>query len=269
MQEKQIIIQPSTIETIDFAVFNWLNDKMNLHCETNEGWKKVEVLWVGGERAAQIKENPDRRDFEGSLILPLVSVERKSFEKDPTFKGVVQMHLPRTNDYKGGTLDIGRIINQDKTSNFANNQSFRQNIPGVGYGQLNFKYKKKKPPVYTTYTAPLPTYVKVMYEISLRSEFQQQMNQLLQPFIVKTGHITSFSIRHENHRFELFFEPSFPHSNNISEFTDVQRNFETKFNVKVLGYLMGADSNDNQPKITLRENIVEFKIMRESTILKK
>lgn len=268
-KEKEIIIQPSTIETIDYALYNWLNDSMNIHCDTNEGWKKCQVLWVGGERVAQIKENLEKRDLEGTLILPLITLERKSFEKDPNFKGVVQMHLPRVNDYKGGTLQIGKVLNHDKSANFANNQSLRQNVQGVGIQQLNFKLKKKKPPVYTIYSAPLPTYVKVMYEVSIRTDYQIQMNQILQPFMTKTGHLTSFSIRHENHRYEAFFEPSFPHSNNFNDFTESERKFETKFNMKILGYLMGADSNDNQPKITIRENIVEFRFTKESTILEK
>ena len=37
--------------------------------------------------------------------------------------------------------------------------------------------------------------------------------------------------------------------------------------VRVLGYLMGADKNDDLPKIRIHENKVEVKIPRERVLL--
>ena len=44
---------PSSLQTIDFAVFEWLQEVMNIYCTTNEGWKKVPCTWVIGERSGQ------------------------------------------------------------------------------------------------------------------------------------------------------------------------------------------------------------------------
>ena len=40
---------PSTIETIDLAMYDWLDKTLNLHTTTNEGWKKVPAIWVSAE----------------------------------------------------------------------------------------------------------------------------------------------------------------------------------------------------------------------------
>ena len=39
-------IEPSTLENIDFAFFDFINDKMNSSAITNEGWKKTPVIWA-------------------------------------------------------------------------------------------------------------------------------------------------------------------------------------------------------------------------------
>jgi len=266
--EKEIIFQPSTIDTIDTAMFLWLSEKMNIHCTTNEGWKKTEIFWIAGERAAQIKKKQEERDLEGTLVFPRISLERTDMEKDPTFKGVVQADLPKQPDYKGGTFPGARVINQKKTSNFANAQSYRTESEKVGKGQLNFKTKKQKKPVYITYSLPLPVYVKMMYKITLRADYQQQLNEMLQPFLTYAGQIRRFNIHNEGHKYECFFEPSFALDNNIAQIQEEERIYKSTFNIKTLGYLMGGGKNDNFPKKTLRENVVEFKISRERVVFK-
>ena len=107
---KPIFFQPSNIETIDFAMFRWLDETMNVFCNTNKGFEKVPVVWVTGERSAQLKEKDDVRDIEGTLILPRITLERKDFEKDPAFRGAVTAHHPNTGG--GGPETGGRILGQ-------------------------------------------------------------------------------------------------------------------------------------------------------------
>ena len=51
---REIPFQPSTIETIDYAMYDWLNESMDLHTTTNKGWKKVPIIWTSAERSFQI-----------------------------------------------------------------------------------------------------------------------------------------------------------------------------------------------------------------------
>ena len=46
---------PSRVEDIDFAIFNYVNDSLNVFCESNDGFKKVPVIFAGAERAYQVK----------------------------------------------------------------------------------------------------------------------------------------------------------------------------------------------------------------------
>ena len=123
---REITMMPSTIETVDAALFEWLDEKLNIHASTNKGWNKVPVIWIAGERAFQIKDQKDLRDANGVLKLPLISLYRASMVKDPAMKGVAWAHLPNKNDAKGGAVEVSRRISQSKTSNFKNAHSFRK-----------------------------------------------------------------------------------------------------------------------------------------------
>ena len=48
---KEITFMPSTIETIDTGMYEWLDEVLSLSTTTNDGFKKVPVLWLGTERA--------------------------------------------------------------------------------------------------------------------------------------------------------------------------------------------------------------------------
>jgi hypothetical protein len=256
---KEISLMPSTIETIDYAIFDWLNETLDIFCTTNEGWSKVPIVWSMAERAHQIKSNKDLRNSEGVFTLPVMSIERTSLIKDPSMKGVAWSHLPNYNDPRGGAIEVARRIQQNKTSNFANATSGRK------YGQQNFPFANKKV-VYETITMPIPTYVVANYKLSIRTEFQQQMNEVFTPFMTYTGQINNFFITRDGHKFEGFIEGDFGLENNLSNLAEEERKFETVINLKILGYLLSADKNSERPKVTIRENAVEVKMPRERVI---
>ena len=56
------LLMPSTLETIDTAIFRHLRENFNLQTQTNEGFKKVPLLWLSAERSHQVKNNPEIRD---------------------------------------------------------------------------------------------------------------------------------------------------------------------------------------------------------------
>ena len=73
---KQLLpFEPSTLETIDYSVYDWVDQQMNIFCTTNKGFKKVPVVWVAGERVSQVKNNKDLRDKNGALIFPIITIE--------------------------------------------------------------------------------------------------------------------------------------------------------------------------------------------------
>ena len=269
---REVSFMPSTVETIDRAMFNYVDNELDLFSQTNKGWEKVPVLWVSAERAFQIKRDKGLRDSKGILKLPLITVERKGITKDPNFKGVAWSHIPELNDEKGGALVVARRIKQDKTSNFINADTARlegsMSAADVGVGQQNFPSKTSAKVVYETVSIPVPTYVAVNYEIIIRTEYQQQINDLISPFITKTGQITAFVMKHEGHMFEGFIEGDFSQSSNVAQLNEEERMYETSIKIKVLGYLIGEGENDDRPIVRVDENIVEISYPRESTLKK-
>jgi hypothetical protein len=253
-------LDPSSIEHIDTAMFNWLEQDMDLYATTNRGWKKTPVIWMGGERAHQIKHNKDLRDRHGSYILPIITVQRTTISKDLKKKGKYWANVPGVRDEKGGSINIVQEVNQEKTANFQNADIKRR------FGQSTFKTRQGKT-VFITKSIPLPIYISVTYEIEIKTEFQQQMNELIQPFMSFPGGVNYFIIENEGHRYEAFLQTNYSVDNNISNLNDQPRMFTTKMTVEVLGHIVGKGANQDQPKVVYRENIVEVKIPREYTIV--
>jgi hypothetical protein len=263
-------IQPSTLETIDYALFDFINDKMGNRSTTNEGWKKVPVIWVSSERAFLSKNNKDLRDDDGTLKLPLITIERTSVAKDLNFKGAYYGNpVNFTDPTKGGRISISRKIVKDKTNNFAvaDNIKDMDGIRRTPNGQAYYPIKNNEKVVYETLNMPMPVYLTINYTVTVRSQYIQQMNELTTPFATLGGHINSFLIRKDGHRYETFVQSDFTLGNNVSNLGVDERMYDTKFNFKVLGYIIGEGPNGDRPKIIKRENAVEVKIPRERVIL--
>jgi len=263
MAREEFPIVPSTLETIDQAFFRFIDEKMNVFSTTNEGWKKTPVIWTSAERSYQIKNEKELHDDSGTLILPLITVDRTSVVKDPTRKGAYWGNVSPTNDYRNGSIIIKRAMNQDKTANFARADALRKKK------QLNFPRENKKI-VYKSYIIPMPVYVDINYSVTLRTEYQQQMNELVTPFITRTGGINHFVMTDHDHFYEGFIEPPFSPDavdSNIRMMANEERRYQTMIDIKVLGYLIGEDKNQPTPKVIVRENIVEVKIPRERVIM--
>tara|TARA_R110002020_G_scaffold354169_2_gene566957 strand:- start:228 stop:1148 length:921 start_codon:yes stop_codon:yes gene_type:complete len=259
---KNIEFAPASLETIDQALLRYIDDTLNLSVTTNEGFKKVPVLWVTAERAYQLKHNKELRDAEDTLILPLITVNRASIEKNPASEyAVPAANIPEVRDALGGSITIARRINQKKTAEFQNAYSKRK------FGRQTWPEVKPGRVVYKTVSIPFPTWVALNYEISVRTEYQQQINEILRKFIRQGGlNRMPFRIEQEGHKFEAFIDGALTNNSNVSNLGMAQRNYETLIKIKVLGYLVGDGDNQERPNIVERENAVEVKIPRENVI---
>ena len=260
MPVNETSVEPSSIENIDTGLYEWVKD-LALSTTTNDGFKPVPVLWLGTERAYQIKNNKEIRDSAGKLKLPLITVNRDSMTKDPRFKGTFQANMYENPDFKGGTITIKRRIKQDKTRNFANADAARAQNGDETRRRDNSKV------VYEHLTIPIPVYVTMMYSVVLRTEYQQQMNDLVTPFITKTGQINSFVFYSNGWSYEAFIEQSFTENKNVANLGEEERSFETKIEIKVLGYLIGEGINRVKPKFSVRETRAQVRLVRERVIV--
>ena len=259
-----IYLQPSNLENIDSAVYEWVDEHLNISTDTHEGFKKIPVIWVTAERSFQIKSNKELHDSDGALIYPLITVGRTGFTKDRTKKGAIYAPIDAVNDYRGGTIKITKKINQNKTANFANADALKAR----SRGQINFPLPKtRKKTVYKTVSIPIPVYIDVSYEIQLKSYYQQQINQMVSPFVTNTGGLNYFPLKRNGHFYEAFIQTDYGSSNNISSMGEDERIFESKVEIKVLAYLVGDDANEAKPFNVVRENPVQLRFTREKAML--
>ena len=259
---REITFQPSTIESIDAAVLDYLDNTADIYCTTKDGFEKVPIIWVSAERAYQRKHKKELMTASGSLNLPIMTIERTGIRKDMSKKGTAWANIPPVNDEKGGSITIARRINQDKTSNFVNADSKRL------FKQKNFRARTRASTkvVYETITIPQPVYVEINYEITLLAEYQQQVNEMVTPFITRPGNINYFTIKKDGHLYEVFVEADYKQQNNVATLESAERQYKTSVVYRVLAYLIGDDKNQESPKMVIRENAVEVKIPREHVI---
>ena len=239
----------STLEDVDYAVYKFFDERLELKTNTNKGFTPVPVIWAGSERAHNIKNHKINRDLTGQITLPVISIERETVKKSDKSRVIPYAVVDPAGDMKGGYLTINKVIKQDKTSNFANADAFRRKI------------------VYETITIPVPIYVDVAYKIVLRTEYQEQMNDLLTPIIRIPNAARRVYISHNSNRYEAFIGEDYTTSNNISNYEANERKYETSITMNVYGYLIGDGKNQTQPRVVRRENAVQIRFARERVIV--
>ena len=263
---REIGMLSSTLEDIDYSIVSWLKEDLNLSARSNQGFKKVPVLWQVPERAFQVKNREDLRDDNDAIILPVVSVERTNINKDPAKKGSYQANLySDKRNGRAGRFVIAKRIVPDKTRNFAVVGNTRRENYTSGTEQRYYPRINKKI-VVQTLSIPIPVYVSVDYKILIKTEYQQQMNDLMAPFMTRTGQINSFVMKRNGHSYEAFIQQGFAHNNNVSALGSESREFTTEVTINVLGYLIGEGINDDRPLVRIEENAVEYQFPQESTV---
>ena len=276
-ETKELLFEPSTIETIDTAVYNWINSYYDIYTNNQDGFKKIPVIWLSAERAYQLKSDKDIRDSSGMLRLPLMTIDRTEIKKDLK-NSAVPANIPALRDFKGGSVEVSRTINQVKTSNFQSADLTRGVADRVvnrvdRYGNFSNPFSLKDPRytptkiVYTTVTTNMPIPVMVKYTLLTKCDFLQQANEVIQAFITKNGNKKTSQINEKEHTFEVFFDENFGIESNSQNLAEERKIYTSKVSFNVLGYLSGQGANQNTPTFVKRENAVEIKIPRERVIM--
>ena len=112
----------------------------------------------------------------------------------------------------------------------------------------------------------IPVYVNIEYKISIKTEYQQQMNEITTPFITRTGQINSFILNRNGHTYEAFIDQGFSQNNNSANLGEESRLYSTDITIRVLGYLIGDGENDDRPIVRVDENFVEITFPQEGIV---
>ena len=261
----QKTLVPSSLETIYFALYRWLNETLDLYTDSNQGMRKVPIIWITAERAFQVKNNKELREVDSqAIVYPAMTIERTTVNKTSADERVIPGNIfpikMFKEDIRGGAFKLSRRIVKDKSRNFKNAESKRL------FNQKNFKYPegvKGVPPVYETLYIPYPVFLNINYSIKISTQYIQQLNEILQPFQTHTGGINQFLVSHENHTYEAFIEPDYSIESNSTSLGEDEKRFDSEIKIKVLGYVTSKSVNQDTPVVAKREGPVKIRFTRE------
>ena len=263
--QSSVPLNPSTLEDIDFAMYKHINDTLNIHCDTNKGFKKVPVIFATADRVFHSKNDKDSHDAHSNIIYPVISIERTNITKDVSKRGILApgINVPAVRDAMGGSITVARKVQQIKSRDRANADAIRKSATKTDKNRQTFPRENTKV-VYEVMSIPIPVYLDIEYQVKIKTEYIQQMNEATVPFMTTTGAQHTFFIEHEGNRYESFIQPDFSQENNATNLgTEDERTFETTVTIKVLGHIIGADKNQEQPTVVVRETAAEIKLSRE------
>lgn len=240
---------PSTLENIDSAVLDWVDNILNISVHTHEGYKKVNVNFAIAERAFLTKRNNDLYDHKYTLKWPVIAIVRGNITPHSKTGALQGSAFGRKHTM---IIPVHSELNHEKTANRANADAKRY------MGTINAPKLKTNRPIYNIYSIPVPTYVEVQYTISLISNFQSQMNDMLNPFIKYSSNINGFKLLHNGHGYECFFSEEISNESNLEDISDEERKVEYSFDLTVKGYIHHGDANDIAPTVFRQETRPEI-----------
>jgi hypothetical protein len=272
-KEGRYPVKPVTIETVDGAVFDFLDKKVAPTVEMpNEGQPhKVAVHFAAGERWALLRKN-GFRDNHGTLILPIISIRRTDIDREEYLGGMTSAQR---------SITISKVIHP-KTSVIQNAVDARK--------RRGVFFQPKREPVIETLTIPFPDFSQISYEITIWTSYMTHMNEILEKLFYTYeksvgGRVDSFVMpaeydgtepKGDSYYFVGFLEGGFSKQSNDDNFTDQEGIVKYVYNVKVPAYLMlnpadealsyGEDEEGRKQvyktqsvnKIKLKEEVISF-----------
>jgi hypothetical protein len=234
---------------------------------------KVPVVFSTGERFALTRRNSPIRDVNNAIILPIISVYRKSVDLSSSQGGYGTPIAPR--DQETYTVkkrlskkdrDYQNIINRSgiksqknvsSRKNFQEDTYFPGNIAKAGTVATRRNGKNLSliaqtsnsdlsnnltDNIFEIITAPYPTFMMISYEIIFWTQYVQHMNQLLEVLITRfTGQDTGYQlISPSGFEYVAFIKSPLSTADNFSDFSSEERIIRYTFQLDVPAYLFAT-----------------------------
>ena len=274
-------LQSCTIEDVDRAVFNLLNNSLPFTYKHKEGTKRAPVIFATGERFAVLRRKKPLRDKSGALILPLVSVMRKSITQSPTMGAATNQTIEHTIKKRLSSQDpiYQRLVNKAQLDNSDNLASDSALVKSDGAGlvtgsvdgriatrrstsstSLDIRNGKITSPnfgnnIFEIITMRPPKYFTASYEVTFWAQYTMQMNDMLMAMMSlyqSYGQRTFKLETDKGYWFVGYVGDDLSSGDNFSDSTDNERLIRYSFDITVPAYLVG----DGYP--TSRKTISRF-----------
>jgi len=261
-------LQSCTIEDVDRAVFNLLNNSLPFTYKHKEGTKRAPVIFATGERFAVLRRKKPLRDKSGALILPLVSVMRKSITQSPTMGAATNQNVEHTIKKRLSSQDpiYQRLVNKmqlDNSDNLASDSALVKSdgeglVTGSADGRIATRRKaastsldirngKITSPnfgnnIFEIITMRPPKYFTASYEVTFWAQYTMQMNDMLMAMMSlyqSYGQRTFKLETDKGYWFVGYVGDDLSSGDNFSDSTDNERLIRYSFDITVPAYLVG------------------------------
>lgn len=227
-------VKTVTIETVDGAVFDYLDKKVapTVDVADSDRSYRVPIHFAAGERWALLRKN-NFRDKHGTLVLPIISVRRTNIDRQTYLGGMTSAQK---------SITVSKVIHP-KTSVIQNAVDARK--------RRGVFFQRKREPVIETLTIPFPDFCQISYEVTIWTQYTTHMNEILEKLFYSYenvgGRMDSFVMpveydgvepKGDSYYFVGFLEGGMTKQSNDDNFTDQERINKYVYNVKVPAYLM-------------------------------
>ena len=155
---------------VDFAVYSYIDDAIALPLIQNGVQIEVPVQFASNETWSQVQSQGYIRDISGMWLAPLITINRTGFTKR---EDVPQLDTNRNPDNVAGRVGGSTLV-------------LRKNYSSLNrYDRFNIANNKK--PSMEYYSLATPEYIEVSYEITIWTEYQEQLNTLVEQFQFHDG----------------------------------------------------------------------------------
>lgn len=280
------VIPSCGIEDVDRAVFKLFDEELPFQYETDDGLKRIPVVFATGERAFILRRDEPLRDRQGALVLPVISIMRNSIEQDVSLgKGIGpgngELILKRKLSEKD--IEYRRLQNSEKLRNM---DGVSTKDKHTGPSKRNFTNKTPdttisndaKVGVYEIITIPSPRFFQATYEITIWTQYLQQQNNVIEAFVSSYNVNPAKTFRIETEKgywFVAHIDSGFSGGNNFDSFVDEERLVKTTIGLNVVGYIINPEfpgSNNmarkyySSPKISFDTSFEDEVVKPSSTI---
>ena len=268
-------IPSCTIEDVDRALFTLFDKDIDLFYKQDGSVERVPVVFATGERFAILARNKPLRDKNDTLILPLISIARTTIQKDMSRGTSTNQTAPVTIKRRLSEEDpiYQRIVNKEALKNQddrAHNSHKIGTLPGMGTepGRLatrrggsptNVDYRtgrilsrKGSNNIYEIFELPNVRYYTAVYDVTIWTQYTQQMNDLLMSFINSSHTNSKISFRIETDKgyyFVAYLDGDFSPASNFEEFTDAERIVRYSFSMSVPAYILNPNYEGSRNQI--------------------
>jgi len=160
-----------TLYDHDNAIIDFMQSVIQPKVVQNGSTIDVPIVYANGEKWAQIQSKGFMYDVDSKLLAPLISIRRTEVLERDTLKGLAVNRNPSRQN--GHYAERNSITLENKYS--ANNAYDRFSV------LRNSRLRRE------LYVIPVPEFVDITYEMFIWTDYQEQMNSIIESLIPVSG----------------------------------------------------------------------------------